>query len=223
VRLPEVNQTLLDKINVESPEALREAVRETLSRRIKSEQRQSMRHQLVDQLLYQTPFELPSELVSSEEKNTINRLVAQLKREGMTDNEIRAHQAQIRANAHETTLRTLKELLLLSKIADVEGIKVDDDDIAMEIETMAARTGESVRRVRSRVEKEGGADSLGTQILEWKVIDRILENSEIEDITVELDPEGKVETLDIAATEPAAEAPAASSNSPKPKDREEGS
>ena len=76
----------------------------------------------------------------------------------------------------------MKELLLLSKIADVEGIKVEDDDLALEIEAMAARTGESVRRIRSRVEKEGGADSLGTQLLERKVIDRILESCEIEDV-----------------------------------------
>ena len=74
----------------------------------------------------------------------------------MSDDDIRAREAQIRANAHETTLRSLKELLLLSKIADAEGIKVNDDDLLLEIEAMAARTGESVRRIRSRVEKEGG-------------------------------------------------------------------
>ncbi len=72
--------------------------------------------------------------------------------------------------------------MLLSKIADVEGIKVEDEDLALEIEAMAARTGESVRRIRSRVEKEGGADSLATQILERKVIDRILESCQIEDV-----------------------------------------
>ena len=86
-------------------------MRETLKRRIRTEQRQAMRRQILDQLLRQTPFELPTDLVSREEKGTISRLVAQLKREGMSDNEIRASEAQIRANAHETTLRSLKELL----------------------------------------------------------------------------------------------------------------
>jgi trigger factor len=203
LRLPELNQAFLDTINVESQESLRDAVRATLERRLRTEQRQAMSRQLLDQLLHHTPFELPSELVSREEKTTISRLVTQLKREGMSDDDIRAHEAQIRANAHETTLRSLKELLLLSKIADVEKIQVDDDDLALEIDAMAARTGESVRRIRSRVEKEGGADSLGTQLLERKVIDRILENCKIEDVPVEIEPEGRVETLDIAATAPA--------------------
>ena len=117
----------------------------------------------------------------------------------MSNDDIRAREAQIRANAHETTLRSLKEVLLLSKIADAEGISVDNDDLAVEIEAMAARTGESVRRIRSRVEKEGGADSLANHILEQKVIDRIEAASEIEDVKVEIEPEGRVETLDISA------------------------
>ena len=186
-------------------ESLREAVRATLERRIRTEQRQAMSRQLLDQLLHKTPFELPADLVSREEKSTIRRLVVQLKREGMSDDDIRAHEAQIRANAHETTLRSLKELLLLSKIAEAEEIQVDDDDLALEIEAMATRTGESVRRIRSRVEKEGGTDSLGTQLLERKVIDRVLESCQIEDVQVEIEPEGRVETLDIAATPPATE------------------
>ncbi len=119
-----------------------------------------MRRQIVDQLLRQTPFDLPTDLVAREEKSTIRRLVAQLKREGMSDKEIRASEAQIRANAHETTLRSLKELLLLAKIAEAEEIEVDEETSALEIEAMAARTDESVRRVRARVEKEGGPDSL---------------------------------------------------------------
>jgi trigger factor len=214
VRLPESNQAFLDSINVDSIQTLRQAVRETLERRIRTEQRQAVRGQLLDQLLRQTPFQLPSDLVSREERTTISRLVVQLKREGMSDDNIRAHEAQIRANAHETTLRSLKELLLLSKIADAEGLKVEDEDLVLEIEAMAERTGESARRIRARVEKEGGADSLATQILERKVIDRIVESSAIEDVEVTIDPEGRVETLDITATAPAGESGSGENDSP---------
>ena len=223
LRLPDLNQSFLDTINVDSVESLREAVRVTLERRIRTEQRQAMSSQLLGILLHQTPFELPADLVSREEKSTIRRLVVQLKREGMSDDDIRAHEAQIRANAHETTLRSLKELLLLSKIADVEGIQVGDDDLALEIEAMAVRTGESVRRIRSRVEKEGGSDSLGTQLLERKVIDRILENCEIEDVQVEIEPEGRVETLDISATAAATESPTSADQDSKSENAREGS
>jgi len=200
IRLPEVNPAFLNSINFESLAQMREAVRDALKRRNHSEQRQAIRRQIMDFLLRKAPFDLPADLVSREEKSTVNRLVAQLKQEGMSDTQIRASEAQIRANAHESTLRSLKEFLLLVKIADAEGIKVEEEDLALEIEAIAERTDESVRRVRARVEKEGGADSLTTQILERRVIDRILEDIEIEDVVIKAEPAGEVETLDHTAT-----------------------
>ena len=55
---------------------------ETLKRKIQSEQRQALHRQIVDQLISATPFDLPTDLVKREEKTTIQRLVAQLKRRG---------------------------------------------------------------------------------------------------------------------------------------------
>jgi len=198
MRLPEVNQAFLDSIGFPSLAVLREEVRDALKRRVRSEQRQAIRRQILDVLLREAPFDLPADLVSREEKSTITRLVAELKQEGMSDTQIRASEAQIRANAHESTLRSLKEFLLLLKIADAEGIKVEEPDLALEIKAIAERTDESVRRVRARVEKEGGVDSLMTQILERRVIDRILEDVEIEDVVINTEPAGEVETVDHA-------------------------
>ena len=204
VRHPELNEAFFDSVGLDNREELREAVHDTLKRKIHSEQRQALRGQIVEQLLRQTPFDLPTDLVSREERSTIQRLVAQLKQGGMTDKEIRASEAQIRANAHESTLRSLKELLLLGKIADAEKIEVGEPDAALEIEAIAARSGESVRRVRARIEKEGGPDSLMTQILERKVIDRILEDAVIEDVPTTIEPEEDVETLDYTLKTPVA-------------------
>ena len=71
----------------------------------------------------------------------------ELRQEGFSDKDIRAREAEIRANAHEMTLRSLKEFFILARIAEDEGIKVDEEDLELEIEAMAARTDESVRRV----------------------------------------------------------------------------
>jgi hypothetical protein len=116
-------------------------------------------------------------------------------------------EAEVRANAHETTLRSLKEFFVLARIAEAEGITVEDEDLEMELEALAERRGESVRRLRARAEKEGLADALATQILERKALDRILKSVEIEDIPLD-EPEPVVETLDQSATPAVAEEPA---------------
>ena len=204
VELPEVDHAFLESIGFESVDELREAVRDALVRRIEAQQRQAVRRQVLDALIEATPFELPPDLVSRQEKSTISRLVMELREEGFSPEDIRARQAEIRANAHEMTLRSLKEFFILAKIAEAEAIKVEAEDLELEIEAMAERSGESVRRVRARVEKEGLADALATQILERRALDHILKSVEYEDVAAD-EPEVAVETLDEAAS-PAPEA-----------------
>src|SRR5208283_4549697 len=107
-------------------------------------------------------------------------------------------------------LVSLKEFFILARIADAEGIKVETEDLELEIESMAARTDESVRRIRARVEKEGLGDVLATQILERKALDHILRFVEIEDVVLD-EIETAVETVDQSAS-PAVEPDAAESD-----------
>jgi trigger factor len=204
LRLPEVDHLFLAGIGFESVAELREALRGVLERRLEYEQRRAMRQSLLDQLVDQTPFDLPADLVSRQEKTTLRALVSEMRQAGYGDSELRAREAELRANAHEATLRNLKEFFLLAKIADAEGIKVEDDDVDMEIGRIALRSDESPRRVRARIEKEGLGEQLGTQILERKAIDKILESARIEDVAV-AEAEKPVETIDEAVSEVPAE------------------
>ncbi len=203
MRMPEVNAEFLDSLGFSDEAELREAIHDALKRQNESQQRQAMRRQILDTLIGATPFDLPADLVSRQEKSTTNRLAMELREQGFTDADIRAREAEIRANAHETTRRSLKEFFLLARIAEAEGIKLEQEDLELELEAMAARNGESVRRVRARVEKEGLGDALATQILERKALDCILRFVEIEDVHLD-EVETAVETVDQTAA-PAAE------------------
>lgn len=199
LELPQVDHEFLQGIGFDSVEELREAVRDALVRRIEAQQRQAVRRQVLDSLIDATPFDLPPDLVSRQEKGTASRLIMELREEGFSPEDIRARQAEIRANAHEMTLRSLKEFFILAKIAEAEDIKVEAEDLEAEIEAMAERSGENVRRVRARVEKEGLDDALATQILERRALDHILKTVEYEDVAVD-EPDVEVETLDEAAS-----------------------
>jgi trigger factor len=203
LRLPEMNAEFLETVGFESEAELRAALRGVLERRLKFLQRQALRRQVVDRLLAEAPFDLPADLVTRQERLTLRRQVEEMRQAGLSEGEIRAREAEVRADAHEQTLRSLKEFFLLAKVAEAEDIKVEDDDLEAEIEAIAERAGESARRVRARVEKEGLADSLAEQILERKALDRILDQVTVEDVPMV--EEQAVETLDQVASPPAAE------------------
>lgn len=198
LRLPEVNAPFLNSIGFDSVDDLRQALREILERRLRTQQREAIRREILDALLAETPFDLPADLVARQEKSTIRRLVMGLRKEGLSDADIRAREAQIRANAHESTLRSLKEFFILAKVAEAEGIKVEDEDFDQEIEALAARSDESPRRVRARIEKEGLTDALASEILERRALDRILDYVKFEEVP--LVEQQAVETLDQTAT-----------------------
>jgi len=221
MRLPEVNAAFLNSIGFESREELREALREILERRLKSHQRQAMRREIMDKLIAETSFDLPAELVARQEKSTVNRMAMELKQQGLDDNQIRAREAGLRANARETTLRGLKEFFILEQISEAEEITVGEEDFDEEIESIAARSDESARRVRARIEKDKLADALASQILERKTLDRIFDYVKYKEVPM-VEEEVAIETLDQTATvappeaeEPEESAPPATESEPE--------
>jgi trigger factor len=215
LRLPDLDASFFATVGFDDEDDLRTALRGLLERRYEFARRKSLRTQILDQLVKATPFDLPADLVARQEKTTLRRLAMELREGGLSDTEIRAREAELRSNAHESTLRSLKEFFILAKIAEAEDIKVDETDMEFEIETIAARTDESPRRVRARIEKDGLADALMSQVLERKAIDRILEFVKLEEIALVEDK--AVETLDqTATTAPESEGSEASSTPGEP-------
>ena len=213
-RLPELDAAFFAKLGFDDEAELREGLKGVLERRVSYNQTQALRKQIVDQLIDQVPFDLPSELVARQEAATLRRLVDEMREAGLSDNELRARRAQIKSNAHDQTLRSLKEYFLLAKIAEAEEIKVEESDFDDEIEAIALRANESVRRVRARVRNEGLVDALSQQILERKTLAFIQGLATISDTA--MTREQSVETLDdhLAAPAPAeGEAPADASDS----------
>ena len=198
LRLPELNAEFFQTTGFDDEADLREALNGVLERRHEYQKRQTIRRDILDKLVAETPFDLPADLVSRQEKTTLRRLAMELRQSGLSDTDLRAREAELRSNAHETTLRSLQEFFILAKIAEVENIKVEDEDMDDEIEAIAARSEENPRRVRTRVEKEGLGDALASQILERKTIDRILQFVKLVEVPMEADKE--VETLDQSAT-----------------------
>ena len=81
-----------------------------------------------------------------------------------------------------STALALKEHFVMQKIAEVEKLDVDDDDLHDEIERIAVQNDEPPRRVRARLEKEDLLDALAAEILERKALDLVLEHAEYEDV-----------------------------------------
>lgn len=198
VRIPEDNDAFLGLLGFSSRDDLRQELRGVLERRRGFQQKQALRRDILDQLSKQVPFDLPADLVARQEQSTLRNMIRELEQAGLQEHEVKARRLELRSNAHEATLRNLKDLFILVRIAQAEEIKVEAADFDDEVAQIARRTGESERRVRSRIEKQGLEETLGTQVLENKTIERILTYTKIEDVPLRPE-ETAVESLEEAS------------------------
>jgi len=178
LEVPELTPELLDELGGFTEEAqLRDAIRDQLARQLEYDQHRRAREQITAALTVAANWELPPALLQRQSRRELQRAVLELQRSGFNDEEIQAHENALRQNSTVSTARALKEHFILERIAEDEEIDAVDADYDAEIRLLATQSNESPRRVRARLEKAGSMDVLRNQIIERKVIERILEHA----------------------------------------------
>lgn len=174
LKLPELTEDFLKEIgSFDSEEALRDAVKQNLERQLEYAQQQQARGQITELLTESANWELPPGLLKRQSARELERAVMELRRSGFSESEIRARENTLRQNSGESTATALKEHFILERIAEEEGIDVEDGDFEKEIFLMSMQSGESPRRVRAQLEKRGLMDVLRNQIVERKVMEAV--------------------------------------------------
>jgi trigger factor len=182
LKLPELTEEFLQEIGpFDSEQAFREAVRKNLERQLQYQQQRLARNQISALLTKAADWALPPGLLERQAARELERAVMELRRNGFSEVEIRAHENQLRQNSTQSTATALKEHFILERIAEEEKIDVVDGDYDQEILLIAAQSGESPRRVRAQLEKRGLMDVLRNQIIERKVLELVESQAKFKD------------------------------------------
>src|SRR5262249_34061728 len=148
------------------------------------------------------------ELLQRQARRALNRRIMEMQSAGMSEDEIRGRIRLLQQDLLKNTETELKEHFVLQKIAEVEKIDINEDDLDDEIERIAIQNDESPRRVRARLEKEDLMEALATEIIETKALDLILDSAEYEEVPLDKE-EGAVGTVEAQAVPGELQDPAA--------------
>jgi trigger factor len=202
LEVPELTPEVLDELGGFELEAdLRDAIKDQLGRQLDYEQRQRARTQITAALTEAANWELPPKMLERQSHRELERAVMEMRRSGFPDDEINAHANELRQNSYVGTAKALKEHFILERIAEDEKIDADEKDYDAEIRLIAMQSGESARRIRSKIEKAGNMDVLRNQIVERKVVDLILENATFKEVPFEFESTD-AEAIDQALSGP---------------------
>jgi trigger factor len=200
-RPPEITEELLEGFGVKTEGALGELVKSLLERRLEYTQRQVARQNVLEQIAASATWELPKDMLMKQARKTLARRLMEMKNSGMSDQQIAGRRRILEQDVLANTSAALKEHFVLQKVAEMEKLEIEDQDLDDEIERMADQSGESARKVRARMEKEELMEALATDLLERKALDLILANAVYEDYEANPDEEaGEVSTVEGAAS-----------------------
>lgn len=190
----ELTDAVLEDLgDFESEEELREFIKDSLVRQAEYRTQQAVRKKVTDLLADSVSFELPEDLVRRQTNRELQRRMLEMRRNGFDDTTIRGIINALQQNARASTEAALREHFVLEQIAEDESIDAEPEEFEAEIMLIAQQSGQSERRTRARLEKGGQMDALRNQIVERKVIERVVEHAKVTEEELSTDVNDSVE------------------------------
>lgn len=149
---------------------LQEQVRADLVRESERGAEQKLRGQLLHEIIQANPFDVPYSMV---QKYVEAMLPA---REGADPEKL----AAIRQQAWPTAEQALQRMLVIERVAELEGLQATPAEVQSRVSGIAERLGRPVAEVAAGLRKNGRLDELEREITEEKVFDYLKSLSTIE-------------------------------------------
>lgn len=176
-QLPELDDDFANEVNAEefpTFEALKTRIRENLTEQAQREADREFEEAVVDKLVEAATFEYPKVLVDHEIDHLIEQstggdrqaYLSYLQRVGRSE-------ADYRESFRELAETRVKRSLVLSQVAEAEGIEVSDDEIAAEIDSLSGPMGEEAERFKEVFSTPEGNSSIRRSLLNRKLLERV--------------------------------------------------
>lgn len=170
---PEFSATIID---LEKRQMWKKRIREELEEREKNNALMEEERQLWDSLFKNSEFPVPQKLV---EKRTIKYTENYLKKvnlQGKSKEEIENFVKEVYKIFKPYAEEEVKKYLILDKIAELENIKVEDEEVNQKIEIFSRSIGKPFEEVKRELEMAGEIENIRDEIKIDKAYHLVKEN-----------------------------------------------
>ncbi len=178
--LPELSDELAEKlVPGKTLDELKEMIRENIRNEQERRGGDLRVSRIIDALVAATPFEVPEELVRQETQSQADKMVDRGIQQGLSNEEIAAHQADIFNKAAERAESHLKSNFILQEIARAEDIAVGDSELLDHLAQIATSRNEQPKKFIKQLVKEDRVESVRRSMVIGKTIDFLLEHATV--------------------------------------------
>lgn len=180
--LPELNDEFAREVGggdapVETLDALRQRLRENIEAERRHQAQHETEEKLLDQLLALHTFPVPNALVDQQIDSRLERSLRSLAMQGIDPRKLNLDWSGLRERQRESATRDVRLHLLISRIAEAEGVQAPEEEVDAEIHRIANQMHQTPEVVRQRLTEDGVLDSIKSRIRSQKVMDLLFESA----------------------------------------------
>ncbi len=178
--LPEIDETFLKSLQVESEEALRDRTRQSLEQRKEQMNTSSQRDQVNRKLLESVDFPLPESAVEQQTQEILRDFMQRQMGQGVPQEEFEKRKDELMEGAGRAATDRVRLRIVLSKIAEKEKISVENEDFSSAIMREAMMTRTQPDQLVKEIQKDRARlENMRESILVSKTLDFLLEQGAV--------------------------------------------
>jgi len=177
--LPEIDETFLNRLQMESEEQLRTQVREEMERSSEATDRNKKQEQIIAYLIKKTKLDVPESVIQQQTRNMMYDIARQRMMMGQTQEQLQESQEEVLKEAQDRAQENVKLRYIGLGIADDLKLEASDNEVSEEIANMAIQQKRDAQELRKEMEENETLESIGDQIRFNKAMDYMLKNAKI--------------------------------------------
>jgi trigger factor len=176
--LPEIDEAFLNSVNAESLEDFKAQILDNLEQQKKDQQHQAKHRAITQKLVEAVDFAIPESTLETERQRAVANIVGRSLQNGMAENQLEQHKAEIFEHANQSAARDAKLSIILSRIAKKEGIELSNEDLSRAAYSVATQRRQKVDEFVKELQKDSEQmREFQVQVLMAKTAEFIMEKS----------------------------------------------
>jgi trigger factor len=159
---------------------LKQEIRRQLGEQVLRRKDEGARRQALQKLIELTPIEAPDVLVAQEIDRRIQDYAVHLQSQGIDPLRSSVNWSELRQSLHAGAVKDVQGKLLLSKIAEVEGLAVSDEELEEEKARMATVMNLPPEKIAQRFSDSARQQSLREHLMRQKSLRLVLDSARID-------------------------------------------
>ena len=180
-RLPDMNDEFAKDVNFENVEKMKESLKAEIEKEKLNSRKQFISNKIMEMLTSNIDIQVPKRLLAKHTEAMLEEAKTRFNTEHFTEEDLKAFQGNIRADFEKKAAERIKSDIILARIAEIEGIKLEDDDVHNRMKKIAEETKRPFDEVKGIYEKYDFIEGMKISIVQQKTMDFLMENANIKE------------------------------------------